>query len=301
MGCWRRFWFRERPLLDLAIARVLLALFLLYLDAGGRFLRVAMVAPEHWAPIPLLQVLGIEQPGIEQLAWLDRATCAALLAAGLGVLTNVSLLVALVLQLLQEAYLNSLGKVTHATLPMLYAMFFLACSPCGRVWSIDHLARHWWRRWRGGAAPPEPVFSRHAGWPLDLLFIEMAAFYFQAGFAKLRSSGVAWADGFTLQFHLLDKGQPAGMWLAEHLWLCAALSMAVLALEIGFPLAIVLRRLRPFFLVGGFAFHIGTSVFLNITFWPVWVLYLLFVPWSGILRRIAARREGTGIADGSTA
>ncbi|MFN2427529.1 MAG: HTTM domain-containing protein [Candidatus Binatia bacterium] len=287
---WRRFWFRERPLLDLAIARMLVAAFLLYLNAGGRFLRVAMVAPEHWAPLPLLELLGIEQPGSSQLAWLDVATRTALVTACFGLLTNVSLFVVFVLQLLQEAYLNSLGKVTHATLPILYALLFLACSPCGRVLSIDAVVRRWNARRRGAAGPPNHGVSLHAGWPFDLLFIEMAAFYFQAGFAKMHASGLQWADGYSLQFYLLHKGEPAGMWLAGHLWLCSALSAAVLALELGFPLAIFLRRLRPVFLIGGFAFHVGTSVFMGITFWPVWALYLLFVPWSSLLDRFPGRR-----------
>ena len=78
-----------------------------------------------------------------------------------------------------------------------------------------------------------------------LVFIEIAAFYAQAGYAKLRTSGAAWADGYTLQYYLLQKATPAGLWLAEHLWLCCALSIGVLLFETGFPVAIVVRREAP--------------------------------------------------------
>jgi len=280
---WERYWFRERSLLDLAIARIVLTLLVLYLDWGGRVLRVALVEAGQWAPVGLVRALGIEQPGMEQLAWLDAATRTALFAACFGVLTNVSLAIATVLQLLQEGYLNCLGKVTHATLPMLCALLFLAISPCGRRLSIDAAMRRWWTSRDAGHNAPTPQLSCNAGWPFDLLFVELAAFYFQAGSAKLAVSGLAWVDGYSLQFYLLQKYQPAGLWLAEHLWLCSALSTAVLVLELTFPLGVFFRRLRPFFLVSGFLFHLGTTVFLDISFWPLWALYVLFLPWSRLL------------------
>lgn len=64
-----------------------------------------------------------------------------------------------------------------------------------------------------------------------------------------------------MQYHLLEKRQPAGEWLAGHLGLCRALSMGTLALELLFPVAIAIRRLRPLFLLGGLAFHLGTIAF----------------------------------------
>lgn len=247
-----------------------------------------MVAPEQWQPIPLLQALDVDKPGAGLLVAIDYATRASLVASLLGVATNVSLLLAFALQLFQEACVNSLGKVTHATLPILYALLFLACSPCGRVLSLDAVLRRWRVR-RQGRSILAPARSRFAAWPFELLFVELAAFYFQAGVAKLRTSGLRWADGYTLQFYLLDKGEPAGMWLSQHLWLCAVLSAAVLAFEVGFPLAVIIRRWRPAFLLGGFAFHAGTSVFLGVTFWPVWALYLLLVPWTALGGRSLGR------------
>ncbi len=99
------------------------------------------------------------------------------------------------------------------------------------------------------------------------------------GYSKLREGGLAWADGYTLQYHLLDVGSPAGRRLAAHLGLCAALSALVLLFELGFWTGIV-RGLRPICLAGGALFHLATTWLLNITFWPVVAVYLLFVPWS---------------------
>jgi hypothetical protein len=274
---WRDFWFREGSLVDLACARIVLVLLVLYLDADGRCLRVAIVSPDHWKPIALLQALGIGRPDWTQLVWLDGATRVALIAAGVGLMTNVALAIAFVLQLVQEALVNSAGKVTHATIPLLYAMLFLSVAPIGKRLSVDAaIARH------GRILP----VSRDARWPLELILVEIAAFYAQAGYAKLRAGGLAWADGYTLQYYLLEKGTPVGMWLAEHLWACAALSMAVLVFELGFPLAVVLRRLRPWFFAGGCVFHLGTTLALDISFWPLVALYLVFVPWRRLLGRL---------------
>jgi hypothetical protein len=188
----------------------------------------------------------------------------------------------------QEGLLNCFGKSGHGTIPLLYALLFFALSPCGRVLSVDALLRRIGRRLRELPHAPPVRRSMHARWPFELLFVELAAYYFLAGFAKLASSGVAWADGHTLQYYLLEKATPSGLWLASHPALCAVLSALVLAFELAWPLAVVFRRLRPAFFAAGLAFHAGTIVMLRISFWPVWVLYALFVPWSALVARARA-------------
>jgi hypothetical protein len=171
-------------------------------------------------------------------------------------------------------------------------MAFLACSPCGRALSLDAV----WRRWRTASPTRHPEAPPGTRWPLELLFVALASFYFQAGFAKLSVGGLAWADGYTLQYYLIDKGAPAGAWIAASLPACRVLSILVLALELTFPLAIVIRPLRPLYLAGGFAFHLGTTWLMGLSFYPVWILYLVFVPWARLVdlltRRSSSRRRG---------
>lgn len=298
---WRSFWFRKGSLVDLAIARAILAGIVLYLGDGGlRFLRPAMVPASEWSPIPFARFLGLEQPSLATVVWLWRIERVALFATCFGVLTNLSLSIVFAVQLVLETALNCLGKVTHGTIPLLYALLFFALSPCGRRLSVDAAMRRALDRWRGRPARVQTV-SGDASWPFELLFVELAAFYFQAGFAKLSVGGLGWADGYTLQFYLLEKARPAGLWLAPHLRLCRALSASVLAFELGFPIAVFLRRLRPIFLAGGFLFHLGTTVFMDVAFWPVWALYLLFVPWRRMGGALAhavrrARRRPSRVA-----
>jgi HTTM domain len=278
---WRDHWFAPGPLVNLAVARVILAVIVLTLNDPLRFLFLGSVPPDLWVPAPFVDWIGLPRPNGELVGWVLLASRMTLALVALGVLTPVALAVALCLQLALEGWLNSLGKVAHATIPLLYAMLFLALSPCGAALSIDRLFAVRWARARG-RVPRDTSTSVYARWPLELVYAELAAFYFLAGLAKVRQSGFAWADGWTLQFYLLEKQAPAGLWLAQDVGLCRILSGLVLAFELTFPLGMVVRHVRPVYLIGGLLFHLGTRVFLRVGFWPVAALYALFLPWSRI-------------------
>ena len=74
---------------------------------------------------------------------------------------------------------------------------------------------------------------------------------------------------------------------------CAALSACSLAFELGSPLAIA-RPLRWIVLGAGVLFHLGTWIFLGITFWPLVATYLVCVPWTR-LATATGRITGLGV------
>jgi hypothetical protein len=270
---WRRHWFEPAPLLDLAIARIIVVAVVWWLGAGWRGVPTATAAPQFYKPIPFLAAIGAAaQPSLDLVRPLAQVESVLLVLAAVGIAARPALAGIFLVQLLVEAWSNSLGKVTHATLPLLWVVLFLALSPCDRALSL----RAWWR---GRPADPR---SPDARWPIELAVVVLAAYYCKAGIAKLHDGGLAWADGATLQFYLMTNRRPAGMALAEWPWLCAAASTLVLAFELGWPLAMV-RRMRPVFLVAGALFHAGTTVFLGISFWPVVATYLVCVPWTRLL------------------
>jgi len=303
LGPWRRHWFTPAPLTDLGVGRVVLAAILLWLGPTTRYLRVALIAPSLWVPVPLISALGIGQPGLATLRWMGTVTALLLVFAAAGVGTRVALVLLVPLVLVQEAWLNCMGKVTHGTIPLLWALLFFALAPCDRSVTLASALRRVRRPSEGTTPAPESRDSPYARWPLELLFVELAGFYFLAGLAKLRAGGLAWADGYTLQYHLLANLQhsgPGAYWLAEHLGLCRLASILVLVFELGMPLGLV-RRLRPLALAGGALFHGATTWFLGITFWPVVALYALFVPWTRIghaLGRRTARARAGGTVGG---
>jgi len=292
---WRRFWFPPASLIDLGAARVVLALILLILVGRTRYDALALAPAELYAPVGVLRWLDVGPPDPGTLAVLARLVPALLVAMLLGVGTRIALLALVPTFTLLESWLNAYGKISHGTVPLFFAVLAFALSPCDRTFSLA-------RAWRRRGPAPTPAPSPYARWPLELVYVELAVFYFAAAIAKLRHSGPAWADGYTLQYHLLAKGEPAGLWLAEHLSLCTALSVLVLTFELTFLSGVLLRGLRPIFLVGGVLFHLGTTVFMGITFWPVVALYALFVPWQSLLARTAPTRDApTGRTPGSAA
>jgi hypothetical protein len=267
---WRRHWFDPAPLADLAIARLVLVAVIVVLDGSGRAAFVADAPPQFYEPIPFLTAIGLpHQPARAVVDLVARVETGALVLVAIGLCARPALLGVFVLQTIQEAWTNSLGKVTHATLPLLYALLFLALSPCDRVLSVRALVR----------GRPEERCSPDARWPIELAFVALAGYYAKAGVAKLLDGGIAWADGATLQHYLLGNGSDAAMWLAASPGLCRILSTLVLTFELGAPLGIA-RPLRPFVLAGGACFHLGTAHFLGISFWPVVAVYPIFVPWT---------------------
>ena len=230
-------------------------------------------------------------PSLTALVWLGRLTVGATVLALVGVGTRLALLALLPLLLVQEAWLNCAGKTTHGTIALVYAVLFLALSPCDRALALGPaLSRR--SRTPGASTDGDSAIvaaSRLARWPIDLLYFEISTFYLLAGIAKLRASGLAWADGSTLQYHLLTAGGALAEIVAAHPWLCAWLSGLTLSFELLAPLGMV-RSLRGPILCAGLAFHLGTAALLDISFLPLVALYAVFVPWRWIGAKVVGRR-----------
>ena len=65
--------------------------------------------------------------------------------------------------------------------------------------------------------------------------------------------------------------------------------MFTLFVELGFPLALLGRRLLVAWLALGVAVHLGIEATLHIDFTSYLVVYLLFVDWKSLLHRFAPR------------
>lgn len=278
---WRRHWFEPASLTDLGVGRVVLAAIVLWLDGTTRFVGAAVRPGAFWEPIPLLRLVGLDtQPSHATVEWLTTLNLALLVLVLLGVFARPALALLLPLQLYLEALLNCFGKVSHGTIPVLYALLFFLLAPCDRAVAL----RGPWERGVAGTASER--MTPDARWPLELLYVELAAYYTLAGWSKLLDGGVAWADGYTLGYYLLSMGTAPGAWLAQHVGLCVALSWLVLAFELLAPLGII-RRFRPWAIAAAVGFNLGTWIFMNILFWPIPALFLLYVPWTRVGRALA--------------
>ena len=256
-------------------------------------------------PTALLRLLPLPLPAP---GWLFPVVLVVAAMAALGLACRLSLLTLAALNLYLGATLNSHGFIAHdTTLPTIF-LLILAFTPGVSACSLDALIAA--RRARGRdwvrLGAPLPV------WPVRLLLVVMALVYFAAGYAKLRETGLEWANGNTLQAYITDP-QPApylladpdtgadafrdGVGLESFLYssgrpspvarviagsdllmaLCAATS---LFWELTFPIVIVVRRLLPWYLLVGLAFHVIVSISFGLhSFYAFALCYVVFLDW----------------------
>lgn len=227
-------------------------------------------------PIPSFEWLGLDKLPFAIAQCCNVALLVALVLAACGLLVRVALLAAVVTFFLyygtilgfEKPWPNSVSPYTfHYNNLVCFTLLILAVAP-----------KSTWHA--------EPRIPR---WPLRLVELSMALAYFGSGYAKLRASGLLWADGHTLQGHLLllhlQEDAAFGLWIAQHYWVCVILGVATLAFELTFIVVPFLprdSRVRWMYVCGGVIFHGAIAVAMRIThFLPYMGLsYLVFVHWS---------------------
>lgn len=149
--------------------------------------------------------------------------------------------------------------------------FAVALSPCGLLWSVD--AR---RARRHGRVMP----LRRAPWGMRLLQLEVAVGYLLSGWAKAR--GETWRDGRALELALrIEDLQRLRVpeWIFAYPRVLGVLTISTVAFELAFLFLVWNRRLRPWVLGLGVAFHLGIDIFLDVGFFSIamWIAYLAFI------------------------
>ena len=150
-------------------------------------------------------------------------------------------------------------------------------------------------------------------WPARLILVVLALIYFSSGYAKLRETGIEWGDGKTLQSYATDpqpapyflqdpdadreafrdlvglesflysSGTPTSLLrtLAGNDLVMAMIATASLLWWLTFPLPIFVRRLLPWYLGVGVAFHMIVALTFKLYSFPL--CYLVFVDWTRVV------------------
>lgn len=156
------------------------------------------------------------------------------------------------------------------------ALFYLMLCPCGAAWSIHS----WWQRRHTGDLRPAFVYP----WAVRLLLVQLVAIYFVNGLYKL--AGGDWRSGEVMHSVLANV-----LWTRfsyEQLPLppgsVPLMTWTTLAWELGFPLLILIPKLRAPTLWLGVLFHLGTAILLPLGLFPCYMLclYLPLVPWEKV-------------------
>ena len=293
---WQDYWFRPAPLVDLAVCRIIIVGFQIYLllsrNTSASIRRLSEKPDSLYDPVAVIQLLtlpfGWDSPiSYTVLYGIFWTTVFMGWFALVGYKTNFSLIIFAIGNVMLQAYAYSFGDIHHPEAIMMLALSILALSPAGGVLSIDD----WQRRRR--LATTEGRFldfnildetSHVARWPLLLMHWMYALIYLSACTSKLLVSGLNWMNGYTLQYWMFQDGlrwsKPLGLWLAqfhELIWLSqwvAILFQGTFFLVVFFPF------LAWVYVPLGFFFHATVYFTMAAPFFQWMVIYVVFVPWA---------------------
>lgn len=306
LATWNAYWFSPASLFNLAICRIILVAFqLIYTLIRPEYLN-NLLERSSWPdatynPLPFVQVLTLPFGGstppsdlfISTIYWI---TLGAGFFALLGFKTNLSLLPFSLGCFWMQAYLYSFGKYHHPEALMIIALIILALSPCGQVLSIDDLSKRIrfnlnQRHFQAFNIINEN--SKFAHWPLLLIQWIFALVYLSAGLAKLTNDGLAWFNGYTLQYYLLLDGlrwgSDFGVWLAQNHTMAVLSSLMAVWFEMTFFLVLIFPQLVWIYIPLGVSFHIGIYLAQRAPFFQFIALYAVFIPGSSIIQSFRTR------------
>jgi hypothetical protein len=217
---------------------------------------------------------------------LQVALVGSLAAAAAGAATPISTKLAAVLYAFYEGLLRSFGHFNHDEMTAVWFLIILALTPCGDGFSLDERIRA--RLARPDLPPPAKHPPSAYGYPILLMRCVLAWVYVSSALLKLRLGGLGYfdADSFlTLAIsnslgNMHDTQFRFAFHLTEYRMLAVLGLYVAIIWELLFPLAIISRRLRPYLLAAGVAFHLGTLLVVNITFPVQLAMYFVFIDWD---------------------
>jgi vitamin K-dependent gamma-carboxylase-like protein len=282
IALWNAYWFPTASTLNLACARIVaVAVEVFWLFPSLQYqMNLATGNSAFRFPQPLIRIIDavvsrelvFSVGGLTVIYWVSIA---AGLAALVGLATRTSLFLFALGLWFFVSHEYSYADVHHTQAPFAIFLMALAFSPAGDSLSMDALIR----RRRARAAGERTRIARStdtAMWPLKLAHVLLAMTYFSTGISKLLAGGLAWMNGYTLQFYIfrdgINRDIPAGIWLAHHHTLCVLLAIGTILFEVFFFVSILVPRAARLFFAGGILFHLGLYVFSGHPFFEHMVL-----------------------------
>jgi hypothetical protein len=246
------------------------------------------ISDAFWLPIPLFAALHVKAFDVDTLVTLQAIWRVALALSAIGLLSRVAMTASFVVGLYLLGLPHNFGQTYHFDALLVLAMGVLAASRAGDACSVD--------AWLEGVPDVQP--SGEYTWPLRAIWVAMALVFFAAGFAKVRYGGVAWiiSDNMSILltralYHVSDADPMtrAGLWIAQRHWLSSGLAAGAVAIELGFPLALISRRARALLVPAAFGMLIGIRILMGPTFGGFLIAGVFWIPWDALTRRFRAQ------------
>jgi len=287
---WVRFWFAPASPANLGLSRVMFFGGMLAMYAREDFSAWGSVSDAFWLPIPLFTALHLEPLAPQALSALHAIWILALALSAIGLVAGAGMAVSFLLGVYLLGLPHNFGQTYHFDALLVLAMGILACSRAGDAWSVD--------AWLKGRSDVQP--SGEYTWPVRAIWVAMSLVFFAAGLAKLRYGGLEWITSnnmsilLTRAFYHASDADPltrAGLAIARRHWLSSALAASTVAIELGFPLALVSRRARMLFVPAAFCMLVGIRVLMGPTFGGFLLATVFWIPWERIAVRVDLRRS----------
>jgi hypothetical protein len=290
-----RFLFGSEDARRLAALRVGLCTLLAWRLATGDYTFVAGQPEALFQPVSFMKLFG-EMPGHDLTVVLQVTGVVAALLAAAGLWTRASLPLAFVCALVLNGMLNATGKIIHNDVLLLLCMVPLLGAPrsAAAAWSLR-------LPWRSDGDRPPPRGEAY-GWPVRTAMVVVALAYFFVGFQKLRFSGIDWVTSDNLRWVLYassdSQSQPnqLALFIADRAWLAHLFAAGTIFIELCFPLALVVPRLRWLFVPGVVGLHFGIWLMMGLDYSAqALTVVIVFVNWPWVIdwvrRRAPARNE----------
>ncbi|HEX7019379.1 MAG TPA: DCC1-like thiol-disulfide oxidoreductase family protein [Gemmatimonadaceae bacterium] len=298
---WQHYWFEPAPPTTLAVSRIILCAGLLFTYWQADFSGWAAVSPGFWEPVWLFKVLDLGVLRAAGLRAIEIAFRVALVLALVGLFTRAALAVLAVLSFYYFGLQHNFGHIYHFDALVAFTLTILALSRAGDAWSLDAWIRD--VRMRRLDRRERPAHGEYT-WVVKAVWLAMALVFFAAGTSKLRRSGIDWITSDTLalfltraHYHVSDADPlvPWGLWIAQHPSLVRFMAAMTIIVEAAFPLALVVPRLRWFFVPAAFGLLLGIRVLMGPTFGVFLLCNAFWVDWHAVLLRVRAwfARRGT--------
>ncbi|MBC7789828.1 MAG: hypothetical protein H7Z74_07765 [Anaerolineae bacterium] len=242
---------------------------------------------DSWTPVWFIELFG-PLPSARTLSVLGVVWKVSLVMGALGFFREVSFGIAAVLGAYVLGLTGSFVKHNYDIgLPVILLFVFWVARSTDAI-SLDALLAR-----RRLLPPPAP--SGEYTWPLALTRVLLALAFFTAGSAKLGHSGVAWITTDNLRWLFMAQQYthtPPLNWaasIAEFPWLCRLLAGGTVALELGYPLALFVRRLRPWLVLGVIALQLGIQLLMGINYMAFLLANVVWVDWAALGRMLRGK------------
>jgi len=245
--------------------------------------------PRLFRTYGLVELLGVGYLPPEMVRAIIAITVVAWISAAVGFLSRKSaVLTAAGIVTLHGLFLGTNSLNHNWFLPM-YAVVALCFARTNDRWSIDHYVNKW--SGRGFAGEPARATLADTGFARKLILVMASLFYFSAGFTKLVTSGLTWADGHAIAYVAEQRrgSYPLAGFVADNPEVSAILSILTLIFELGAITMLVSRRARWVIIPGLMAMHAGIRLSVGPAYWENILVLSLLLDWRAPGEWLGAR------------